>query len=373
MSSDAAGIHVTTREKILSLLNLIVYRIRLILAIRRTFINYREVIGNIRSNRYPFCAYLRHGNNNAEGYGRDGDGRSAGKVTIRSFAVCHFLINARSASQIIHYDLDSDTVQCILDGGRKIILEKGISNGDVPGIYVHNEYKYLPVKDRVVVDIGANIADSAIHFCAKGAKKVIALEPFPYMYRNAVRNVAANNMQDKIIMINAGCSAPSPPYQFSSHKTNTSRGSSNCGDNDDDGGYDDNGSRGDEEGRGGGNSIVVDPNFMSNAGSVLSAHSEGTEVPLYSLAQLISTYDIGSNSVLKVDCEGCEYDVILMSPDTVLRRFAYMQVEYHHGYSLLKKRLEAAGFKVNVSSPLRALNHNTGSVMHVGWLYAKRL
>jgi FkbM family methyltransferase len=382
-AAGISSIRIARKEKVLSILNLILYRIRLLLAIKRTFTNYKEVIGNIRNNRYPFYAYLRCNRDSDRNSPSSGDnddyydsssgvvvGNSSNKVMIRSFQACYFLINARNAPQIDYYDLDRDVVECILDDGKsKVTLKKGISDGDVSSIYIHDEYSYLPVKDRVVVDIGANIADSAIYFCAKGAKKIVALEPFPYTYKIAVRNIATNNMQDRIIMVNAGCFDPSSLY-YKSNIRNGAAGGSNGrgrrdgGDNDDVGGSSNSSSN---------NSIIIDPNFASNSGSVLHMHTQGVEVPLYSLAQIISKYDIDSDAILKVDCEGCEYDIMLLSPGMVLRQFAYIQIEYHHGYSLLKKRLEGLGFEVQVSSPRRALNHNTGTVIHVGWLYARRL
>jgi hypothetical protein len=40
-------------------------------------------------------------------------------------------------------------------------------------VFDYGMYKLLSVKDRVVVDVGAFVGDSAIYFALKGARKVI--------------------------------------------------------------------------------------------------------------------------------------------------------------------------------------------------------
>ena len=55
-----------------------------------------------------------------------------------------------------------------------------------------------------IIDIGANIGDSSIYFALNNAKKVIALEPYPYSYNYALKNININNLNDKITLLNAG-------------------------------------------------------------------------------------------------------------------------------------------------------------------------
>jgi hypothetical protein len=51
--------------------------------------------------------------------------------------------------------------------------------GDIIGIFVDNPYEDLSVKNKTVVDIGGNIADSAIYFALWGANKIVCIEPLP--------------------------------------------------------------------------------------------------------------------------------------------------------------------------------------------------
>jgi hypothetical protein len=50
------------------------------------------------------------------------------------------------------------------------------------------------------------------------------------------------------------------------------------------------------------------------------------EVPTYTLYYLIEK--CGPFDVLKMDCEGCEYDIVLHEPET-LERFVEIGLEYH--------------------------------------------
>ncbi|MEM1510098.1 MAG: FkbM family methyltransferase [Thermofilaceae archaeon] len=76
---------------------------------------------------------------------------------------------------------------------------------DIPCIYatfVEEEYNKFSFKDKVVLDIGAYIGDTSLFFAAKGARKVIAYEPNPEVFKVLVKNVEINKMREKILPIN---------------------------------------------------------------------------------------------------------------------------------------------------------------------------
>ena len=60
-------------------------------------------------------------------------------------------------------------------------------------------------KDKVVFDIGANVGNTTICFTLRGAKKVIAFEPFPKIFEQAKKNVEENGLQNKIDLVRASC------------------------------------------------------------------------------------------------------------------------------------------------------------------------
>lgn len=207
--------------------------------------------------------------------------------------------------------------------GRDMIFE-GI--GDVIAVYINEEYSFLNVENEVVLDIGANIGDTSIYFVLNNAKKVIALEPYPNSYNIALQNIRRNNMEDKIILLNAG--------------------------------YGQDGV------------LKVDPDFKNTIGSDLKLFNNGIDIRIVSLKTLVNEYQI-DKAVLKMDCEGCEYNLLNEDNDT-LRKFKRIQLEYHYGYEKLKEKLEDCGFTVTYSKPRKSYNKfATNPNMVVGYIYAK--
>ena len=70
--------------------------------------------------------------------------------------------------------------------------------------FIDEQYKLLDVSDSYVVDIGANIGDSALYFALNNAKHVYALEPFPYSFLNCKENITVNRFGRKLTCMCAG-------------------------------------------------------------------------------------------------------------------------------------------------------------------------
>lgn len=155
----------------------------------------------------------------------------------------------------------------------------GFSHGDLHAIFIEKQYDMLSVKGKVVLDIGANIGDSAIYFVKRGAKRVYAVEPNQVLYQLARKNIALNSMSHRIVPIFAGCSS--------------------------------------------------DP-------------STDLFPPFLSLEELYRSCDFPPE-VLKVDCEGCEYEIIMNAEDALLCSFDGILIEYHSGYRCLIRKLEDSG------------------------------
>jgi FkbM family methyltransferase len=163
----------------------------------------------------------------------------------------------------------------------------------------------------VVVDVGAGVGDTAILFSLMGAKKVIALEPFPSLYEKALVNVKINGVEDKVLLLNAGLG----PF---------------------------------------------DGEVRAEAGEVRGYYSfkpstNGVKVRIYTLGPLIRELGIERGSVLKVDCEGCEYEAVLSAKPEDLAVFEQIVIEYHNGYAELKRFLEDAGFTTMIK-PMRSMH-----------------
>lgn len=87
------------------------------------------------------------------------------------------------------------------------------------------------------------------------------------------------------------------------------------------------------------------------------------------LKQLVDQYNI-ENGILKLDCEDCEYDVILLSDVKTLQKFDKIIIEFHHGFNLLKERLEKMGYTVKITNHQFGIDSDTGKDNETGLIYA---
>jgi len=208
-------------------------------------------------------------------------------------------------------------------------LNKGVTNnGDIIGVFFDEDYKFLNVKNEVVIDIGANIGDSTIYFALNDANKVIALEPYPYSYNYALKNIEMNKMKSKIILLNAGYGRDSE--------------------------------------------MKVDENKRTDLGTDLKPSVYGKKISVYSLKTIIDNYNLKDELILKMDCEGCEYK-LLDENDETLRKFKRIQIEYHYGYDKLVEKLKECDFDLKYTEPKKVYIKSASTPnMSLGWIYANR-
>jgi hypothetical protein len=230
---------------------------------RRSYRNYIRVMYQVLRNHYPINAILP-----------DGD-----KITFNQYhELYRNLLN-------VNCDIENDIA--FVDGIR---FYGGKSKGDIVSTFIKKEYKKLDVKDKVVVDIGANIGDSSIYFSLNGARKVFAVEPDREVYQIAEKNIRTNGFSENIELFWGACTAGT------------------------------------------------------------GKKDNNTTIPLVTLREIVDKLKINQDA-LKMDCEGCEYDTILTTPCNVLLKFSHMQIEYHYGYKNLKEKLEKCGFRITLTEP----------------------
>ena len=179
--------------------------------------------------------------------------------------------------------------------------------------FFDGQYDFLDVKDKVVLDIGANIGDTALLFAYKGAKKVIAYEPYVYQYNRAKENIQLNNMEDKIILKREAIGLENKKMFLSDGYTNGSQ--------------------------------------------TLSETTNGIETKQTTLKEVIKQYH---PEIIKSDCEGSEYDIFLNTPVEELKKFKQISIDYHRrGSEELGRCLGNAGFKFKI----KQYDVNSGSGM----------
>ena len=140
------------------------------------------------------------------------------------------------------------------------------------------------LRGRDVIDVGAGVGDTALYFILHGARKVIAVEPLPNVAKCAEENLKLNGVTDEVKVINAalGSGPVSVPCDYDL--------------------------------------------WSSNGFSTLSA-SGPCRVPGVTLSDLLDMAE--DPYLLKMDCEGCEAQVILGPEREKLRAFEHIIFETH--------------------------------------------
>jgi FkbM family methyltransferase len=175
-------------------------------------------------------------------------------------------------------------------------------------------FQDFELQDRVIVDAGANVGDTALYFAQRGAK-VIALEPDPQNFHSLKENLALNpGLSSRVLPLNVALGVDGT-ISFRS-------------------------------GLGGGSGV------NARGGTSIQVRS----VSLRTLLDQTSTPD---GYLLKMDCKGSEFQVVAQRE---IRRFKRVAIEYSvpgTGGSLdrLIDELRADGF-----SRFRAFKHRWGPI-----------
>lgn len=217
------------------------------------------------------------------------------------------------------------------DGKELVVLAGGMSNAVIHEVWIENGYfkHHTVTPGETVIDIGANIGAFSILAASMGAK-VHAFEPHPNITRLLRMNIILNDMEKMITTNENAVAAESGSLRFY------------CGKDKDSGGF----------------SIFSHWRAEENTDMI--------EVQAISLSGYIEKQAIQEIGLLKMDCEGAEYEIISTLPKWVFGRIKDIVLEYHlvqeHTPAELVTQLENNGFDCCLEPP-------TGQV---GYIYATR-
>lgn len=252
---------------------------------RKEFYNWVQALYSLVFDRYPVMLKCR-------------DGRLL-EVKYRN----HLLY----ATYGFRFSYDKDAIVFTYKGNN-LKFYSANDNGSIGDVFALKELDVLDVRGKAVVDIGANIGDSSIFFSINGASKVLAIEPFPRTYKNLEANIKENRLidgVDNIVPLNAALG-------IDSEKT-----------------------------------IRLSAELTNTVGKMATDIPHGTEIRCMTLAEIFNIYDL-NDAAVKIDCEGCEYEVIQSLNKDISDRIQSFLIEYHEGAEKIKSKLQEHGFLTEV-------------------------
>ena len=124
--------------------------------------------------------------------------------------------------------------------------------------------------------------------------------------------------------------------------------------------------------------MTIREEYENTGGTDLKNFKEGKKIRIVSLDEIVKRFNL-THAALKVDCEGCEYDLILNASDEALHAFGQIIIEYHYGYRNILRALKESEFKVKYGWP-KTISNNTGGgedsntdIRYFGLIWANNL
>ncbi|HCN84407.1 MAG TPA: hypothetical protein DIT07_12420 [Sphingobacteriaceae bacterium] len=175
------------------------------------------------------------------------------------------------------------------------------------GIFLKKDYGDIK-PDSIVIDIGANIGVFSLYAALSGAKKVYSFEPSKEAFQILCKNIELNNLKDVIIPFNKAVSSVDDltiKFPVSSSPYNKID-----------------------------NKIDDDEDYL--------------EVKTISLKSICDENNIQTIGLLKLDCEGAEFDILPNIDELSLAKIEEVKMEYHVDPKELIIFLEKKGYKISV-------------------------
>lgn len=158
-------------------------------------------------------------------------------------------------------------------------------------VFNMGSYEILDVSGKYVIDIGAFVGDSTIYFLMRGSRFVIAVEPHPWAFDELLINVRANGLLGRVLPINTAISY--------------------------------------------GNDYVCINSGASTIDAISTYFNRHADdcmfiVKAMRLSDLMNSINARDSTglVLKLDCEGCELDIVTKDYDALLN-FDELIIEWH--------------------------------------------
>lgn len=210
-------------------------------------------------------------------------------------------ISSLEGSFLILNNKDGISITCRID--------KGFDFGHLNEIFLKGVYG-SDFNNKNIIDIGMSNGDSALYFANRGAKKVVGVEPFFESFNLAARSIRISGLESRIIILNKAVTAKGDPVTLWVYSKNPNASS------------------------------------IESENMVKLRDSKSTElVGGVNLRELINLFEGDAIDFLKMDCEGCEYDVLQSLDENSFQLIKEILVEYHNGQQNLVELFRRMGYE----------------------------
>lgn len=155
---------------------------------------------------------------------------------------------------------------------------------EVIGTFIRRDYGEA-APGKIVVDVGASLGSFSLAAAQQGAAKVLAYEPAPESFKILSENIGFNRLQNRIRPFRLGVAGRSGKREF----------------------------------------------FLATFSPLSSLFGKGakTDVDCVTLADIFKEHRLKKLDLLKLDCEGAEYEILYGAPPEILGRIKEIRLEYH--------------------------------------------
>ncbi|MBM4285261.1 MAG: FkbM family methyltransferase [Deltaproteobacteria bacterium] len=183
--------------------------------------------------------------------------------------------------------------------------ERGIfDRRTIVEVFDDNTYKFPIQPFFTIIDVGAFIGAFTV-YSAQKAQRVIACEPNPESFALLKQNVFLNELNN-VDLIPAAVGGSREPRTLTIDRQSPNQGGANIF---------------------GHRSLTGEITETSFADGV--AHDE-ISVPTITMEDIFKRFEIAICDLLKMDCEGAEYEIIFQMPEDTLRKIDRIAIEYHN-------------------------------------------
>jgi len=249
-------------------------------------------------------------------------------LKLTSFShLIHLLELKAFGIRLLWYETDKNILALDLYGDKFYVKPTGYSLEGILHMFRDKIYGD-DFKGAYVIDIGAFTGDSAISFAKWGARKIIAVEPSPTSLEILRGNVGASRYKDKIEILPVAIS------DYDGYSTILT-----------DEAYE-------------GAHYLSDFNESLYYDEVFYFESKSSaQIEVWSFKHLLDYAGEEEIDVVKFDCKGCEYPIILNTDPDTLRRVNRYIIAYHAGPERLTQRLNQIGYEIHITAAAPGHEH----------------